>query len=179
MPWAELDRESYAFTSIDYQVISKSPITITTCNRSREAGEEPALLIYGMCGGRPMPSALIQWLTAWIIPSTRTFKTCGTVCLSKEVFLEGRLLKLLEVVNRKTTLVPKFAGVIDGHTYFDLCAWSEDTYRKNKKCLWTAGGSAEGHLEYIWEHRDEWSHGHEGSNEKSAEHSLRCKLRRA
>lgn len=146
------------------------------CTHRHGSGEAPALLIYGMCGGRPMPSTLVQWLMGFIVSGGRR-KALGTVSLSREVFLEGRMLHLLEAVNRRTTLVPKFAGVIDGKGHFDLCAWDEDQYRRGKKCAWKEVNTGKTDaLEYVWEHRDEWSHEHEGTDEQSGEYSLACKF---
>lgn len=171
------DVDSCAFTSIAFQVLSKDVVTIQNWSYKRNVTEAPTLLIYGMCGGRAMPNALIRWLSGWVIPSGKR-TTFGTICLSREVFLQGRVLRLLELVNRKTTLVPKFAGVIDGEWHYDLHLWEADVYRKNRKCTWKARETgATDALEYVWEHRDEWSHEHEGTgvDEKNGEYSLACK----
>ena len=169
----DVDFSSYAFTSIDYRVIASKEITIKNCMQKVNPAEAPALLIYGMLGGRPMPDQLIQWITSFIIAGKRNF---GTVCFNKQIFLEGNLLKRLELVNRRTTLVPKFAGVIDGKSHFDLCAWGDDQYRSKQLCNWRRTQAPEGVLAYIWEHRDEWSHEHEGTDEKSGEYSLQCEF---
>ena len=101
----EMDRTSCAFTSLAFQVVSKDTITIHNWTHEHSIGEAPVLLIYGMCGGRAMPSTLVQWLLGFIVPGGKR-RTFGTISLSREIFLEGRLLSLLEVVNRRTTLVP-------------------------------------------------------------------------
>ena len=121
----------------------------------------------------PNPLPAIKWLTSWIIPGGRR-KNFGTVYLSKEIFLEGRLLRLLEGVNRRTTLLPKFAGIINGRSNFEVWAWDEETHHKNTKCLWEPRESGPEALEYGWEHYDSWSHEHKGTDEKKSAYSLSC-----
>ncbi|KAG8800448.1 hypothetical protein FRC16_002842 [Serendipita sp. 398] len=120
----------------------------------------------------------------------------GTVCLSKAAFLEGCLLKNLERVNATTTIVPNFAGVIDGQWNFDLTTWATHAFRKNRACKWKVveccqhgekeckgakgcAGEAHGSLQYIWEHRDGWSHEHEGTShdENDGQYSIDCRTR--
>ncbi|KAF8884776.1 hypothetical protein BD779DRAFT_1739314 [Infundibulicybe gibba] len=81
-----------------------------------------ALILLGMTGFRPLPSGRLEYSTEWFVKNRKTV-THGTVCLSKKVFLEQRLLALLSRVNATTTIVPffprsesgGFVTLFDGH----------------------------------------------------------------
>ncbi|KAF8214881.1 hypothetical protein K438DRAFT_1927095 [Mycena galopus ATCC 62051] len=87
-------------------------ISSRSCRKNRHRGElrvpreAPVLIVYGMMSGRPMPQAVIQWGHGWVVPGR--IPSHGTVVLSRESFLESKLLAMLEVVNRRTTVVPRF-----------------------------------------------------------------------
>ena len=108
--------------------------------------------------------------------TNRGDKTMGITCLSREAFLEGYVLRVLSKVNAISTVVPNFAGVIDGEWHCDLTTWDRHEYRKGKECRWKPlADSASGRVEYEWQHRDDWNHQHEGSSdEKSGEYHLSC-----
>ena len=113
----------------------------------------------------------------WVIHSKK-FKTFGSVYLSKDAFLESRLLPLLERVNQKTTILPQFAGIVNNEWYFDIGAWEKDPHRFVQRCLWerNAESSGEKYLEYVWNHYGELSSRERGAigAERNAESLLAC-----
>ncbi|CAL1696314.1 unnamed protein product [Somion occarium] len=172
------DDKTFGYTSVAHKIVTKSTVTIGNCGSLHEK-DAPIILILGVCNFRPMPPLVVEWFPGWIIENKRS-KSHGTLCLSKAAFLEGRLLPLLAEVNAVTTLIPKFAGVIDGDWHFDLTTWKDDIYRHAKLCNWKEKQNVSSqYLEYVWEHRDEWSHEHEGtySDERNGEYSLSCRTK--
>jgi hypothetical protein len=164
-------------TSASYQVITRTEITVTNCHHGRHDVDAPVLLLLGMSGGRVLPSFRIPWSYGWVLHG-QGIKSVGSLVLSKRVFLEEWLLPKLMDINAKTTVVPKFAGQIDGVWEFDLVAWNQHEYRKGRNCPWKLKGKNNGHLEYIWEHRDDWKHEHVGSNSEEAngEYTISCEF---
>lgn len=173
------DERTFGYTSVAQKVVSKSNVTIDNC-RYVLVKDAPILLILGMWHFRPMPPLCVEWFSGWIIENKRN-KSFGTLCLSKTAFLEGRLLPLLADVNPLTTIVPKFAGILDGDWHFELTSWKDDPYRQKRPCTWKERRNVSStHLDYVWEHRDEWNYEHEGtaSEEKKCEYTLACKYYR-
>ncbi|KAF7366869.1 hypothetical protein MSAN_00945600 [Mycena sanguinolenta] len=162
--------QHFGLTSVSYQIVSKDVVTITNCMFEREA---PVLMVVGMTGGRPLPAATISWGHGWVIPG-RTVSH-GTICLSSEAFLEGKLLSALEVVNRRTTVVPRFPGEHEEEWKVHLTTWDNHRYRKNELCNWKKVPSSNpSWLEYAWEHRDEWSYEHDSTRNKAFAFSVLC-----
>ncbi|KAJ7243610.1 hypothetical protein B0H12DRAFT_830295 [Mycena haematopus] len=161
----------FGLTSASFQIVSKEVVTIANCMFEREA---PVLMVLGMMGGRPLPTETITWGHGWVIPGSKT-PSHGTMCLSRAAFLEGRLLTTLEVVNRRTTVVPRFPGDHEEEWKVHLTTWDDHHYRKNERCNWkrVANGNP-GWLEYAWEHRDEWSYEHDGTHNKAFAYSVLC-----
>lgn len=172
------DHSSFGLTSVAHHIIAKSSITVDNCSHARKPHESPVILILGMCNFRELTFVPPQWNAGWVI-SGRGQSSLGTVCLSKSTFLEGVLLKRLATINSLTTIVPNFAGVIDGEWNFDLTTWAKHMFRKNRECHWTFTGHCDGALHYVWEHRDGWSHEHEGTSgaEKNGQYSIDCRTR--
>ena len=104
---------SFVYTSVKHQIVTKESITIRNCGQSRSVYDSPVILILGMCNFRIMPANSVPWHDNWVIHSKK-FKTFGSVYLSKDAFLESRLLPLLERVNQKTTILPQFVGLTFG-----------------------------------------------------------------
>ena len=147
------------------------------CRRPIPPADAPVILVLGMCGGRPMPVLDIRWLCAWII-STRNLKTIGTIGLSREAFLEGILLKRLMFINKRTTIVPNTASVINGVWKFELSPWSSHSMLADADCAWKLASADNGKLVYGWEHHTAWSHEHEETthDNHNGEYALSCKL---
>lgn len=162
-------------TSVSYRVVTKTDVTIRTCGHVHKASEAPVILIHGMCGFRPMPSIHVTWIPGWVICGKGN-KSVGTVALSRELFLERWLLPKLSAVNSITTVIPKFAGVINGEWHFELTNWAQHEYHSGKDCNWKREGKHQDYLAYVWEHREDWNHEHKGtsSGEKKGEYSISC-----
>ncbi|KAJ7258353.1 hypothetical protein B0H12DRAFT_1280739 [Mycena haematopus] len=160
----------FGLTSVSFQIVSKDVVTITNCMFGREA---PVIMVVGMMGGRQLPAATISWGHGWVIPGSRT-PSHGTMCLSRAAFLEGKLLPTLEVVNRHTTVVPRFPGDHEEEWKVHLTTWDNHHYRKNERCNWKKVTGNPGWLEYAWEHRDEWTYEHDGTQNKAFAYSVLC-----
>ncbi|KAJ6464047.1 hypothetical protein C8R45DRAFT_1220135 [Mycena sanguinolenta] len=165
------DTHLFGLTSTSYQIVSKDVVTITNCMFEREA---PVLMIVGMMGGRPLPpTETISWGHGWVIPGKTL--SHGTMCLSREAFLEGKLLAALEVVNRRTTVVPRFPGEHEEEWKVHLTTWDNHRYRKNELCNWKRVPSSNpSWLEYAWEHRDDWTYEHDSTRNKAFAFSVLC-----
>lgn len=138
--------------------------------------DTPVLVIYGVSTRRPVPPFLSKWSVGWL-PSGVAKNTIGTVWFSKETFLERRLLALLEGFNARTTILPSFAGVMNGVWKYDLTTWAASKYHsgRGERCAWTEIVSSNPrYLEYVWEHRDGWNHETEGTTFSEGEYSLSC-----
>lgn len=172
-------KSAFGLTSVVHHVVTKHQITLSNCAHARKSAESPVILIMGMCGGRTLTFNPPHWGSGWVIAG-KTTRSLGTICLSKEAFLEGTLLHHLADINAMTTIVPNFAGIIDGEWSFDLTTWAQHPFRKNKVCRWKQDKIQDGCLKYIWEHRQGWTHQHEGSdgNEQSGEYTIECKCPR-
>ncbi|KAJ7820022.1 hypothetical protein B0H14DRAFT_2292770, partial [Mycena olivaceomarginata] len=164
----------FGLTAASFQVVSKTVVTVTNCLFEHEA---PVIMVVGMTRGRPLLSQIISWGCGWVGPSGRP-KSHGTICLSRESFLEGKLLATLELVNRRTTVVPRFPRENEQEWEVYLTTWDHHQYRKNKRCNWQKVEKATpGWLEYAWDHRDEWSYEHEGTHEEASAFSVLCQTR--
>lgn len=167
---------NYALTDAKHLIVTKNWISTQNCGVSRTVYESPVILILGMTNYSQMPTTTVPWHDNWVMHS-RTRKTLGTVYLSNDSFLGAHLLPLLERVNRKTTLIPKFAGAVNGEWLFDVSTWEQDPYRSKQRCNWEKGaGTSENYLEYIWDYYDEWAHRHKATigDEQNAESALAC-----
>lgn len=153
---------SYGLTECNFHVYCKHVLERHSWGTFSKA-DEPAIVIIGMTGFRPMPSNTLKFSVSWIAQAIRGI-SYGTVCLSKRVFMDERLLKLLARVNALTTIVPLFAGVDNGAWRLELTTWAKHEIRKNRACDWVAVNKEGGILKYKWEHRDGWSYEHEGSD---------------
>ncbi|KAF7351634.1 hypothetical protein MSAN_01596000 [Mycena sanguinolenta] len=161
----------FGLTSVSFQIVSKNVVTVTNCMFEHEA---PVVMVFGMMGGRPLLAETISWGHGWVIPGSRTLSH-GTMCLSRAAFLEGRLLNALELVNRRTTVVPRFPGDNEKEWNVHLTTWNDHNYRKNERCNWKrVPTSNPGWLEYAWEHRDDWSYEHAGTHNQAFAYSVLC-----
>ncbi|KAF8183019.1 hypothetical protein K438DRAFT_1975274 [Mycena galopus ATCC 62051] len=160
----------FGLTDASFQIVSETVVNAANCMFQRHA---PVLIVYGMMGGRPMPAEVIAWGRGWIVPGR--VLSHGTLCLSRASFLEARLLAALEVVNRRTTVVPRFPGANEEEWKVHLTTWDEHNYRRNELCRWKPVAKANpGWLEYAWEHRDEWTYEHDGTHNQAFAYAVLC-----
>ncbi|KAJ7611201.1 hypothetical protein FB45DRAFT_1037536 [Roridomyces roridus] len=169
---------SFALTSVTYQVVTKTQITIDTCRHAVPASEAPVILVLGMCGNRPLPSIRLPWFQGWVIPGHQSL---GTICLSRETFLEGRLLQHLARVNAKTTLVPEWAGITNGEWKYKLTTLEKHAHRKEERTSWKVANKTEKTREYVWEAHDEWNYDskHESftGDDSHGKYTLSCRTK--
>ena len=169
---------SSAYTSIKHQVVTKTAITTSNSGISRTAYESPVVLLLATYNFRPVPTNVVPWHDLWVIYG-RTHKTVGSVYLSKDAFLETRLLPLLERINRKTTIIPKASGIINDKFTFDVTTWAQDARRANQACPWEKDTKylTDAALHYIWEHKNELIQREQSSMplEHVVESNLSCK----
>ncbi|EKM51546.1 uncharacterized protein PHACADRAFT_102478 [Phanerochaete carnosa HHB-10118-sp] len=169
----------FAFTDVDFKVLTKRRVALSTSLRGRETVEAPIVMIYGMCTGNPMPALGDTWALGWLPVGKRSV---GTLVLSKRVFFERCILHHLQAINARTTLVPQTVDVIDGQWHISLTTWEkrEERLRLSRGCQWTPVASKEPNcLTYEWHDRDEWKRKHEGDalDKANGEYALECSTR--
>jgi hypothetical protein len=161
---------AFGFTSVAHHIIAQREITIQTCRHARK--ESPVILILGMCNFRRLDFRPLQWCIGWGMDRIRSL---GTIYLSRHAFLEGKLLRRLERINAKTTIVPKLTRKME-HWDFQLIVWENDDLLRERDCTWTPVEDSQGCLEFVWEHRDNWTHEHSGTagDETNGEIKIQC-----
>ncbi|KAF7328255.1 hypothetical protein MVEN_02565400 [Mycena venus] len=178
VPVFTANANSFGITSVTYQVVTKTKVTLETCRHTIKDSDGPVILILGMCGFRSMPTVRLQWFNGWVLSGQ---KSLGSICLSREMFLEGRLLKLLALVNKKTTIVPEWAGIVNGDWDYELTILEKHSRRQNERGSWKFFARTDKSLDYIWDHHDEWKHDskHDGfsGEEKHGEYSVSCRTK--
>jgi hypothetical protein len=94
----------FGWTSVDFRVVSRTTVTVTNVTHKHEA---PVIVVVGMSHDKPMPMiTTIEWHAGLVIRSKRT--SYGTAMLASKSFLERAILSRLELVNKMTTVVPRF-----------------------------------------------------------------------
>ncbi|GJF00396.1 hypothetical protein PsYK624_166840 [Phanerochaete sordida] len=174
MAGAARDSSLFAFTDVDFKVLTKRRVAASVSLFERETVEAPIVMIYGMCTGAPMPALIDAWGLGWLTVGKRSV---GTLALSRRVFLERCILRHLEGINARTTLVPKSVDVVDGKWHVALITWDKRDKQSVAGCKWTQIASKEpGHIAYQWYHKDEWKHKHESDKRdtNNGEYALDC-----
>ncbi|GJJ16021.1 hypothetical protein Clacol_010300 [Clathrus columnatus] len=165
---------SGALTSLSFQVYSKYTYTRETVDFSNAV-----LILLGMTNFRKHPKGHLEYSSEWVIGSEGVV-SAGTVCLSRQVFFEDRLLKSLASVNGTSTIVPNFcpssndasaaiftgSGAGESEWGLALATWAQRTCvrRKAGKCDWKVNTNKE-ESDYKWEYVDKWTYEHENSLE--------------
>ncbi|KDQ49725.1 hypothetical protein JAAARDRAFT_142971 [Jaapia argillacea MUCL 33604] len=179
---------STGLTSVGFHVYSKHTYHRDNC-RHASTITDTCIVIFGMTNFSPMPATRIEYTTEWIVRLKRGFSH-GTICLSRKVFLQDRLLLALAQVNAATTVVPffpghedeslkyakVFTGLEDGEWELGVTTWGErNTHRKNRGCKWEVIKGSESH--YKWDHADKWSYEHEGAHDdkNNGLYTVHCK----
>ena len=131
----------------------------------RKSTDTPAILVLGACNNRQLPRARLDTGSPWLL-RVRSQETTGITCLSRERFLEGRLLRALSGINAATTLVANYMGVIEGEWQCDLSIWNKSEYRKNSECRWKhQADQPADYVAYEWQHREDRTRKHEDTDE--------------
>jgi hypothetical protein len=77
---------------------------------------------------RPLPFKSLRYSSSWTL---RPGYSLGTVALSSDVFLNGRLLPLLARINGATTLVPANLAMDKGRWNIRLVSWHKNAEEKD------------------------------------------------
>ncbi|KAM5533454.1 hypothetical protein V8D89_012892 [Ganoderma adspersum] len=165
---------SYALTGVAFDVYSK--VEITRHNWTHVTpGTEPIIVVLGITGFRKLPSRNLDFSTGWVVQSNKGFSH-GTISISKRVFIEERLLHLLERINGLTTVIPSTPDMLQGFKGLSLKSWAEHEQRKDRPSKWKLQPSdGDGYLKYLWEHSEEWTYKLRGnSNMMSAIQGISC-----
>jgi hypothetical protein len=156
-------------TSVSFQVVSKTTVTITNIYHQHEA---PVIIIVGVNQDRPLPKVTITWSVSLVI------QQASSVTISSDVFLKKVLLARLAAINARTTIVPRFPTESEDEWKVYLTTWAEHRHRKNRDCNWTlvkgTNSVTSNLLEYQWDHRDVWSYERHGSLETHGSYNLVC-----
>ncbi|TFK43794.1 hypothetical protein BDQ12DRAFT_662371 [Crucibulum laeve] len=157
------------------------------CNHIRR-NVEPVVILLGMTNSRPHPSSRLAYIIEWII-GIKNGLSHGTVCHSRKLFLEERLLWLLSRVNASTTIVatspelvdsavvPVFADHVDGGWAIVITTWGARKSKKQRKASWKLNRGGES--DYIWDYTDKWSYEHGGAsdNEANGTYTISCQTK--
>jgi hypothetical protein len=163
---------SMALTDVNFQIYSKQTITRANCTRISQT-LEATLVVLGMNNFKKFPAPRLDYSTEWVMKGKKTVST-GTVCISRKVFLEERLLPLLAGVNATTTIVPVFPTSEDANRYVSLftghvgaewglalTTWASRFSVKQRKAFWELISGTTNN--YKWDYTDKWSYEHEGA----------------
>ncbi|KAI5120814.1 hypothetical protein M0805_003211 [Coniferiporia weirii] len=171
----------YKFTSLKFQIVPfnygyGAKYLEGLYGRHRSIFERNTIVITGMFDGRPLPGHAIPRDINWVSGLGKDIPF-GTVCLSRKVFLESRLLSLLERVNSDTTIVPTFSGVNAGEWVLKLTTWGKHEMKKNYPCKWRDIKTNGDSLDFEWKNRDEWRYEHEGDFDGNGLYTVNCTTR--
>lgn len=170
VPVVEGSLGAFSLTSVDFQIVSHTVRTITNAHLIKVS---PVILVTGMIDHRPLPKVSLTWHDAWVAP-----KSYGTLVLSREIFLDSRLLPILANINAKTTVLPRFPNPDEDEFSVHLCTLEKHPYRRYKKIDWKLSHSPRpGFREYEYHHRDEWSYEHSGTFSEVGAYAVRCDTR--
>ncbi|TFK37966.1 hypothetical protein BDQ12DRAFT_132552 [Crucibulum laeve] len=171
MPIWKSSPPAMGVTGLTFQIYSKNTYDRSNCTRSQSS--EAVLVLLGMTGFRPLPKGRLEYSTEWLT-KVKNGVSHGTVCISRKVFLEERLLRLLAHVNATTTIVPVFPGVVEdgacvplftgldgGEWGMSLTTWAARNLKRPRACKWELNAGSES--DYKWDHTDKWSYEHEGA----------------
>jgi hypothetical protein len=160
----------FAPTSFDFQFLpapsDNGKFLSSVFGNHRDIGNRNMLVICGMLNGGmapslPLPTSAWRW-------STSNERFSGVLALSSTTLLERWLLKELQGINERTTLVPLFHGIGDAGAWdIEFVAWCDhpsiQIARKKGTCSWNkVGASTQGGLEYQCNYKDNWTYTHEG-----------------
>ena len=123
--------------------------------------ERNMIAFLGMFSGHEIPCG---WLPRrnWVCGISREARPCGTIVLSRETFLQAKILERLRLVNKQTTIVPHFSGVEDGELHLELTTWNEHRLKKDRKDAgaWKQINRSHESLDFEWNNKDEWRYQH-------------------
>ena len=162
---------SQSLTDVKIQIYSP-PSQDGDSEKSRDRSSKNAIVVLGMNDGRKMPKHNL--------PPNYSFGTgaYGTLCLSRDAFLETQFLAALADINKQTTILPAFAGIDHHHWDLQLTTWEKHHIKKGLECKWRPVVSAKEHpgdLKFEWMNRDDWRYVHEGELGYNGTFLVKCK----
>jgi hypothetical protein len=156
----------FAPTSISYQFYGGSTETAVSSffSHNHAFSNRNMIVICGMLDREKRPSfPLPDFSWRW---SSSDDAFCGSVALSRKVFLEGWLLAEFKRINRRTTLIPKFRGIEHhGQWKFDLVSLEKDDKDNCRTCEWKEIACHEHYLEFEHRNKDLWTFEHESDRD--------------
>ena len=148
------------------------------CGRHGELFARNSVVIAGVFSDRRL--AQDYWFPAnmnWIGGQGQEIPH-GAVCLSHRVFLATILLQNLEEINRRTTIIPKLAGVKDQEVHLELLTWNSHPIKCVDKCEWERDGEPDGKsLQFKWRNYDHLTHNHESNFDNSRRYLVDCECK--
>lgn len=164
---------SWGLTSLSFQIYSEHDYTRETAEISNAV-----LILLGMTSFRKHPTQDLPYSAQWGVGAIGS--CAGTVCLSRRVFFEDRLLKSLADVNGTTTVVPNFCpnsasttaaiytGDEDSEWGLALATWVERScaHKRTVKPDWKLN-TDKSESDYKWQFKNKWSFEHDDFNDVS------------
>ncbi|THH00496.1 hypothetical protein EW145_g7068 [Phellinidium pouzarii] len=173
----------YRFTSLDFQIVpfnhGHGHLYFEGLHgRHRAIFDRNSVVIVGMTDGRTLHTYGLPRDINWV-GGVGSEVPLGTVCFSRRMFLEAKLLTMFEHVNRKTTIVPMFLGVDNGEWILKLTTWDKHEIKAQEKCKWREVAAGEDSLDFEWKNKEEWSYVHEGDSDHdhNDHYTLSCTTR--
>lgn len=153
-----------ALTSAVFHVYSKT-VSKESNWTEQSSQSEPIIIIVGMCGGRPLPAAVLQYSTDWVAHSGKSW-AYGTASIASSLFLRDLLLPKLFKVNASTTVIPFFSGIERDQWKLDLKSWAKHPQSSEGDCPFefVPGSGNDGSLRYQWHHQDKYNYEHKGGS---------------
>ncbi|GJE96750.1 hypothetical protein PsYK624_129560 [Phanerochaete sordida] len=148
------------------KAISTTPYTWSDNSRLYQ----PIIVIVGTCSNRQTLSSGFQYSTEWVAHAGR-FSSCGTVGISADLFLRGKLLPIVSEINAATTIIPNFSGIKQSQWNLALTTWSEHRDRKDEPPPPPSAvdGSPDEPLKFLWKHHDKLNYEHTSPSQHIAD----------
>lgn len=160
--------------SSDMHLSNITSVTFRVNSEQRPGAEqspvsEPAILILCMNGNRPLPSPVPQHWGRWI--ANGLSPSCGTLVLSGDSFLRGRLLPSLSEVNAVTRVEPTFSEFHKMTWRLHLTTWAKNPEHVPGDCAFVSCP----HAEADGVSRYRWKFGRKFSTDCADAHTVCCK----
>jgi hypothetical protein len=144
--------------------------------KHRRIADRNMVVFLGMFDNRPMPCHDLPRGINWIC-GTKEDTPYGVVCISRRVFLQARILALLEEINCDTTIVPRFSGIRCGKWELQLSSWRCHDMKDDHACKWTeVSACGSDSLSFQWKNIDEWCYKHEGDLNGVGHYVVKCEV---
>jgi len=141
--------------------------------KQRAIFDRNMIVFFGMMDHRHMPKGFLPPGTNWVCGVGGEVPH-GTVCLSKRTFLDARILKKLEVINKETTIFASMGSVERGEWKPELTTWKKHAVKQNLPCHFVPGKATSESLEYHWHNRDQWTYIHDGDLNGNGLYKVNC-----